>query len=664
MFTAVFVQTLQPRIRNLYLKYSIPRGIVFAADSIAVFIVFLFAYLLRFNFKLDEFEFTMAVHHGLLALLVYSLSAVLFQSYAGLLRYTTVSDILKVVLSTTYSFILLLIISLISRKIYFEENLVIPVSILIIHYFSITIWHFFVRINVKVLYSLVTSTFTEKKCVLIYGAGEMGVIVKRVILSDDNSIYQIAGFVDDNRNLYGKKIDGIEVFSPQNLTGSFIEKNKFKVMVIAIREISPSRKSEIMQTALDLGLEVLEPPSVETWLNGDFQGQKLQKVKLEDLLGRDPIRLSMRKIALDLNKKVIMVTGAAGSIGSEIIRQLSRFGIGKIILIDQAETPMFVLGNELSKYYSHCPVELVLSDVTNYEKMEKIFQTYRPDIVFHAAAYKHVPLMEENPHEAIRVNVGGTMILSELTMKFGVSKFVMISTDKAVNPTNVMGASKRMCEMIVQLRALERGYDTRFIITRFGNVLGSNGSVIPIFNRQIEAGGPVTVTHPDMTRYFMTIPEACQLVLEAGCMAKGGEIFVFDMGKPVKIADLAARMIRLSGLVPDKDIKIVYTGLRPGEKLYEELFTVGETTCPTHHHKIKIAKVGKVKNGDTMESIEKLLAGLYSLSKCEVVDRCHYIVPEYKSSNGNYNGNSKIPSLESLSRPGGREGVGSQRQKL
>jgi FlaA1/EpsC-like NDP-sugar epimerase len=297
---------------------------------------------------------------------------------------------------------------------------------------------------------------------------------------------------------------------------------------------------------------------------------------------------------------------------------------------------MFHLENEMRKVYNRCQVTMILGDVTNVEKMESVFQTHHPQIVFHAAAYKHVPMMEENPHEAIRVNVGGTRLMTGLSMRHGVEKFVMISTDKAVNPTNVMGASKRICEMIVQFKALNPGNTGQFIVTRFGNVLGSNGSVIPIFRKQIEDGGPVTVTHPQMTRYFMTIPEACQLVLEAGCMAKGGEIFVFDMGKPVKIADLASQMIRLSGFVPDQDIKIVYTGLRPGEKLYEELFTTRENTLPTHHVKIKIARVEQPKSTDLLEKIEYLLYNLYTLSNQEVVDYCHDLVPEYKSTNGKY----------------------------
>ena len=626
----------QLKIKSLYQRYSVPRWMVFGMDNISVFCVFLFAYLLRFNFSLADFEMKLAVHQALLALAIYMISSLLIGSYVGLLRYTTVEDIMKVVISSSYSFFLLLFISLFSRWVYSDENLVIPVSILIIHYVTVTVLLIFVRINIKIIYHMVTSSFGEKKSVMVFGAGMMGITVKRVIQSDEYCNYRIAGFLDDNKSLHGKHIEGIRVYDPRALTPAFIKENNLDAMIFAIVNVTAEKKCKVLSKALSLGLEVLEPPSVDTWLNDDFKIQQIHKVKLEDLLGREPIQLNMQKIGRELKGKTILVTGAAGSIGSEIVRQLTRFDTGNLILIDQAETPMFHLGNELRKEYSHCPVIPVLADVTNLEKMEQVFSDYRPEIVFHAAAYKHVPVMEENPHEAIRVNVGGTRILAGLSMRYGVKKFVMISTDKAVNPTNIMGASKRICEMIVQFRAQNSRNTGQFIVTRFGNVLGSNGSVIPIFRKQIEEGGPVTVTHPQMTRYFMTIPEACQLVLEAGCMAKGGEIFVFDMGKPVKIVDLANQMIRLSGLIPEKDIRIVYTGLRPGEKLFEELFTEGEATRPTHHDKIQIAQVEKLRNGDTQAKIEYLLSNLYSLSRQEVIDYCTELVPEYKSTNGRY----------------------------
>ena len=391
-----------------------------------------------------------------------------------------------------------------------------------------------------------------------------------------------------------------------------------------------------------LDIEILETPAIDKWLNGQLEVRQLQKVKLEDLLGREPIKLNLDAISKGLSDKTILVTGAAGSIGSEIVRQLSHFETRMAVLIDQAETPVFHLENELRKDFSHMTFRTILADVTNLEKMDKIFRAYRPEVVFHAAAYKHVPLMEANPHEALRVNVGGTRNMVELSVKYGVRKFVMISTDKSVNPTNIMGASKRVCEMLVQTKAMKEGVKTQFVITRFGNVLGSNGSVIPLFKKQIEEGGPVTVTHPDITRYFMTIPEACQLVLEAGFMGNGGEIFVFDMGKPVRIADMAVNMIKLSGLEPGKDIKIEYTGLRPGEKLYEELLSSEEEIQPTHHQKIKIAKVDRKDYKTEVLHVIASLRNIYGLSDDEVVDFFELLVPEYKSAKESItiNGNS------------------------
>ena len=344
----------------------------------------------------------------------------------------------------------------------------------------------------------------------------------------------------------------------------------------------------------------------------------------------------MKRIADGLRDRTILVTGAAGSIGSEIVRQLTRFSVGKLVLVDNAETPMFNLENELLEHFPHAPVRTILADVTDQARMEGVFRDYHPDYVYHAAAYKHVPLMEQNPYEAIRVNVGGTTIMTNLSVKYGVEKFVMVSTDKAVNPTNVMGASKRTCEQILRSRSSLEGNKTQFVITRFGNVLGSNGSVIPIFRRQIEEGGPVTVTHPDITRYFMTIPEACQLVLEAGFMGSGGEIFVFDMGEPVKIVDLARQMIKLSGYEPDKEIKIEFSGLRPGEKLYEELLTDQEKTLPTYNDKVKIAEVADFDHEATLAKTVSLLRSCERLSEKELVRKLQAIVPEYDSRNSKF----------------------------
>jgi FlaA1/EpsC-like NDP-sugar epimerase len=631
-------EVLRDKAIAMFRRHYVPRWMVFALDNFAVFLTFLLAYLLRFNFETTDFAFKPTIQHAIITACVYAAFALVFRSYSGLIRHTTIIDIFYVFLSTSFSMVSLLCLSLASRRIWGAEIVTIPFSIILIHYVLITMLLFFVRIIIKIFYQLITSSFLQKKKVLIFGAGATGIIVKRVIQSDVQGGYQIAGFLDNNKKLQGKKLNGIPVYNPNILSTNFLLKHKIETLIFAIKDISPGEKSEIIRSALDVGLEVLDTPSVDNWLNGQLQIRQIRKVQLKDLLGRDPIKLNLKRIGIGLTGRTILVTGAAGSIGSEIVRQLTRFNIKKLVLADQAETPIFHLENELRAKEYPFSVHFLLADITNPEKMERIFQEFHPDIVFHAAAYKHVPLMEDNPHEAIRVNVGGTKIITRLSVHYGVKKFVMISTDKAVNPTNVMGASKRLCEMIVQMKAQQAGNKTQFVITRFGNVLGSNGSVIPLFSKQIEEGGPVTVTHPEVTRYFMTIPEACQLVLEAGFMGKGGEIFVFDMGKPVKIVDLAHQMIRLSGLVPEQDIKIVFTGLRPGEKLYEELLTDKENTLPTHHPKIKIARDESFNNKEMLLRINALLSNLYSLSKQDAVEFFRELVPEYKSNNDNYNG--------------------------
>lgn len=611
-------------------QYSLSRWIIFILDNFLSGIAFIAAYFLRYNLNPTDISSTLAIYHGLITLSVYAVFYLIFRSYSGLLRHTTVIDLFIVLMATTFAFITLIVMSLVVRMITSSEYPVVPLSVLMIHYVFVTVALFFIRLMVKTFFHVMSSTYTKKKKVLIYGAGDMGVIVKRVIQSDVQANYQISGFLDDNKSLQGKKLNSIPVYSRSVFSKKFIERYHIETLIFADNDLSQSQKSEIIYEALEFGLEILETPAIDKWLDGKLKMQQIQKVKIEDLLGRDPIRLNMERIRNGLDGKVILVTGATGSIGSEIVRQLYKFNVRRIVLIDQAETPMFHLERELKERDHMVPVEMILGDVTNIDKMERLFEEHRPDVVFHAAAYKHVPVLENNPFEAIRVNVGGTRIIADLSAKFNVKKFVMISTDKAVNPANVMGASKRMCEMVVQIKSRQPGNQTQFVITRFGNVLGSNGSVIPIFAAQIEKGGPVTVTHPEITRYFMTIPEACQLVLEAGFMGQGGEIFEFDMGKPVKIIDLANQMIRLSGLIPDKDIKIEFSGLRPGEKLYEELLTDNEKTIPTHHPKIKIAMVQNISMDILPTQIDCILKNLYNYKKLELISLCQEIVPEFQ----------------------------------
>jgi len=621
---------------HMFNQYSLPRWIVFSMDNLAVFIVFLLAYILRFNFEFSEIPFHLMVYQGLITISVFALFSLIFRPYTGLLRHTTLTDVTLVFIVTTGSTLLLIVLSYLSRLFKWGDVLSLPLSIILVNYASITIVLFFVRVFVKVIFRFATSSIHKRRNVLIFGAGELGFVVKRVILSDPNYGFNVKGFIDNDKNLQGKKINGIPVYGASVLSTDFLTKNKIESLILAEKQITIEEKSGIIRTSINLGLEVLETPEVDKWLDGQVHSRQFQRVKLEDLLGREPIKLNMDLIKKGLYAKTILITGAAGSIGSEIVRQLARFNSRKVILVDQAETPLFYLENELKGKFLDLHFQIILADVTNHQKMECLFQEFHPEIVFHAAAYKHVSLMEENPHEAIRVNVGGTRIMTELAIKYRVDKFVMISTDKSVNPTGIMGASKRICEKIVQSITQNGAQETQFIVTRFGNVLGSNGSVIPLFSKQIQNGGPVTVTHPEIYRYFMTIPEACQLVLEAGFMGKGSEIFVFDMGNPVKIADLAFNMIRLSGLVPEKDIKIVYTGLRQGEKLYEELLTDKETTLPTHHPKIKKARVEKIDSQTVIENVDRLLFNLYKFSKQEIVESIMVLVPEYKSNNQGY----------------------------
>lgn len=615
---------------RVFRNYSLPRWVVLLLDAAAIFIGFLLAYILRFNFEFEAINFALVLKQSIVVIFTYCLFEVIFKSFSGVIRHTSVRDIFNVLVASTFSLFLLTLVSFAGRLLDWNELFVFPLSVLLIHFVSVSIALFLVRISIKMIYEFVSVMPDQKKNILIYGAGTLGVTTHSVIESDQENDYNIVAFLDNNKKFQRKKLNGTPVIDPVKIDRDFLNKNNIQTIIFAIKNITALEKANILRRSVDLGLEVLEIPGAHYWFNGRFKLDQLKKIDLNDLLGREPIKLDLELIDDGLRNKTILVTGAAGSIGSEIVRQLIRFDIKRLILVDQAETPMFHLERELAQVFSKSNTTVVMADVTNQEKMDWVFREHRPDLVFHAAAYKHVPLMEENPHEAIRVNVGGTMVVSAMAIKYRVKKFVMISTDKAVNPANVMGATKRLCEMVIESRSRNpENHLTQFVITRFGNVLGSNGSVIPIFKKQIEDGGPVTVTHPDITRYFMTIPEACQLVLEAGFMGKGGEIFVFDMGKPVKIVDLARQMIRLSGLEPDTDIKIEFSGLRPGEKLYEELLADKENTLPTHNPKISIAKV---ETTDFMVALEvkNLLGFLYSYSNIELIGKLKDLVPEYK----------------------------------
>jgi FlaA1/EpsC-like NDP-sugar epimerase len=625
------IEKLKGQVIEVFHHYSLPRWLVLFIDVAAVFLTFFLAYILRFNFELNRFSFQLAINQGLLVSLVYLIFMIIFKSYSGLIRQTTIKDTFIIAVTNIASIVVLSIVTLFSRKIELNPFFNIPNSILLIHFVTVTLSLVFFRISIKMFYVFVSIPSSNRKNVLIYGSGETGIIVKRVIESDPKSGYQLRGFIDDNSKLQGKKVDGFPVFAKSVLNKDFVENEGIQVFIFAINDISAIRKKEILESVIELGLEILETPKFDKWLNGNLQVKQLRKVQFEDLLGREPIKLDLMRIEQGLKGKTILVTGAAGSIGSEIVRQLTKYSYKRLILVDQAETPSFYLNNELLDMYPDCKYKMIIGDVTSELKMEFVFRKYRPEIVFHAAAYKHVPVMESNPHEAFRTNVGGTKVISDLAIKYNAEKFVMISTDKAVNPTNIMGATKKVCELLVQSQARRPDIKTKFITTRFGNVLGSNGSVIPLFKKQIADGGPITITHPDITRFFMTIPEACQLVLEAGFMGNGKEIFIFDMGKQIKIVDIATKLIHLSGLVPNEDIKIVFTGLRPGEKLYEELFAECEEQLPTHNPKISIARVADLDYELILPKINETLLNVYDKTGPEIVQAMKEIVPGYTS---------------------------------
>jgi FlaA1/EpsC-like NDP-sugar epimerase len=620
------------KIIRVFKNHSLPRWLVFIIDSAVVFFSFLVAYMLRYNFEVSALNISTVFRQSYLVLFVYVIFILVFKSYSGMIRHTTIRDTYKIILTNFSALAVLSLVTFLSRKNEWSFLFNIPFSILLIHFGAVTILLFLFRVFVKLFFEFASSSSHDGKNVLIYGSGEMGILVKRLIEGDPKNLYRLKGFIDDDKKIQGKNLDGYPVYSRQVLTKDFIYDEDIKVFIIAINNIAPTKKKEVIESMIQFGCDILDTPSFDTWMNGHLEVKSLKKVKFEDLLGRDPITLDLEKIQKGLIGKTILVTGGAGSIGSEIARQLTRFNTKQLIIVDQAETPSFYLGEELKSRLPDCNFRIVIGDVTREEYMEKIFRKYKPDIVFHAAAYKHVPMMELHPHEAFRVNVGGTKIISDLAIKYNAEKFVMISSDKAVNPTNVMGATKKICELLVHSQSKRKGIKTQFITTRFGNVLGSNGSVIPLFNKQIADGGPVTITHPDITRFFMTVPEACQLVLEAGFMGNGGEIYVFDMGEPVKVLDVAINLIRLSGLEPYKDIKIKVVGLRPGEKLYEELFSMDEPMIHTHHPKISIAQVASYDFETLISKIDMILGSLNKMSETKVIEEMLEIVPGYTTN--------------------------------
>ena len=616
---------------NISQKYA-SKWLVLLFDLLIVVLAFFLAYLIRFNFQM-EFDLSLVLTQIPYVLVAAIISFLAVRSHKGVVRLTGYKDIINIIIGANILATILIISTFFSRKFNYDDLFDIPGSIIYIHLLLNVALIIGFKLLIKSLYNSLTNDFVATKKVLIFGAGNSGMITYDAISSDPRNSYKVIGFIDDNESKVGKKINLLPVYSLKRITPELVSKNTIEEVIISIQNIDPTRLLQITGYLFDLGLHVKIVPPVQNWIDGDLSIGQIKNVNIEDLLGRDPISISNPTLIDEYENKVILVTGAAGSIGSEICKKVSRYNYKKLILLDNAESALYDLQQEF-KQRGLENVEVIVADVRNKTRVDQIFNQHKPKVVFHAAAYKHVPLMENSPFEAVSVNIGGTSNVADISVKHSVDKFVLISTDKAVNPTNVMGATKRIAELYVTCLK-EKGH-TKFITTRFGNVLGSNGSVIPLFKKQIEKGGPLTVTHKDITRYFMTIPEACQLVLEAAAMGNGGEIFVFDMGEPVKIFNLATNMIILSGLRYPEDIDIKITGLRPGEKIYEELLADGENTTKTYHEKIMIARTRPLDILNVEKQINRLTA-LSSLTQpLEIVSSIKLLIPEYISNNSTY----------------------------
>ncbi|HVS93655.1 MAG TPA: nucleoside-diphosphate sugar epimerase/dehydratase [Mucilaginibacter sp.] len=627
-----------------YLLFSrvIPRWLIMLVDLFLVTWSFSTSY-----FIVQRFEFVnilrgyFFVYTGLYSVI----SAVVMYSmriHTGLIRYSNTRDVLRIFSSVFISSMLYLFVINIWVLPVLHVNTVTINLVLLVNFSVSSTLLILLRTMVKSAYFYLNNNSAAKKTVaLIYGSDGNAVLVKQALETSAKTNFSVVGFVDDDVKKINKEIQQVRVYHIDKLS-HLKQKHNVDKLIVMNHNLDEQVKKMAFEKCLSLGIQVLTVPPSDQWIYGKLNIQQMQDLKIEDLLQRKPIRIDNARICEDIQGKRVLVTGAAGSIGSEIVHQVLSYSPAMVILCDQAESPLHEMKLEVEEKFPDVPAKIFIADIRNYQRMYKLFSDFRPEVVFHAAAYKHVPMMEENPSEAVLTNVLGTKQVADLAVEFATSKFVMVSTDKAVNPSNIMGTTKRIAEIYIQslkdspANNKHGSPSTRFITTRFGNVLGSNGSVIPRFRAQIQRGGPVTVTHPDITRYFMTIPEAVQLVLEAGTMGSGGEIFIFDMGEPVRITDLALKMIKLAGLQPDKDIKIVYTGLRPGEKLYEELLNQGERTMPTHHPKIKIAQVISYPHKQVCEDIEHLLTINKGDDDVALVNKMKEMVPEFISRNSHF----------------------------
>lgn len=592
------------------------------------------ASLLQIGLSALVFEFSLWVWTTLFCVIFNVCFFHLNRTYVGVIRYSSFIDISRIFISLTLGYLVTCVGNLLWMG--WSGREVLPISVILTAYivnFSLMVC---LRILVKMIHELMTFDRRHSIRVFVYGSKGAGINIAKSLRVSRSNHFRLKGFISDDTGFIGKQTMGCRVYANNESLFDILEEERIEAIIVSSEKVHRLETSGMIDRLIAEDIRILTVPPFNDL---GKEGMQIKDIQIEDLLQRDPIHVDIRKISSHIEGKRIMITGAAGSIGREMVRQIAELNPYKLILVDQAESPLHNVQLELLDNWRDIDAKMLVADVTNQTRMESIFKDYRPQYVFHAAAYKHVPMMEDNVSEAIQVNVLGTRIMADLAVKYGVEKFVMVSTDKAVNPTNVMGCSKRLAEIYVQSLAHQLskyandGALVKFITTRFGNVLGSNGSVIPRFKQQIEKGGPVTVTHPQVIRYFMTIPEACQLVLEAGSMGNGGEIYIFDMGNPVKIVDLARRMIYLSG---QKNIKIEFTGLRHGEKLYEELLNVKEFTCPTYHEKIMIAKVREYDYEEVKQEIQKLIDLSYTSDTMGIVASMKKIVPEFVSKNSEF----------------------------
>lgn len=619
--------------QNFLSKRVLSRFSIFVIDNLMIAFSCFTMYLVKYGFVgLTQEVSNEGMMLTLLLIVFNSIAFMLFHTFRGILRFSSFSDLMRIVyalvLGYTLTYVAVIFLNNFVASLYL--NNVIFTAIFFLN-MSVMI---FSRILVKEVYEAITGSSVKPKNVFIYGTEQAGISVAKALEGNNEFNYRVVGFISDENHMIGKELMGVAIHANNENLFRTLEIKDVKTIIVSPQKMEEIRNSDLLTNFVDHNIALLTTVPVNEWNGPIMSKEQLKDVQIEDLLPRDPIHINMKEIAANIEGKRVLVTGAAGSIGSEIVRQVASFNPYSIILIDQAETPLHDMRLELQEKWRELRTEIIVADISNMSRMEKVFSRTRPQYIFHAAAYKHVPMMEDNVSESVQTNILGAKIVADLAVRYNAQKFVMISTDKAVNPSNVMGCSKRICEIYVQALAkhIEKTGQktTQFITTRFGNVLGSNGSVIPLFREQIKHGGPVTVTHPEIIRYFMTIPEACQLVLEAGAMGKNGEIYIFDMGKPVKILDLAKRMIRLSG---SQNIKIEFTGLRHGEKLYEELLNTAEHTKPTHHDKIMIADVREYEYADVSRKIDALIELSYEYDDMRTVRAMKEIVPEFQSIN-------------------------------